>query len=68
MKGSGPVSRFPNRHFFFIFFAGFQYIGRRPPIPLCNPCKTPGMAFSAGKVTTGLIDGKVIFRTGEKNR
>jgi hypothetical protein len=67
MKGSGPVSRLPNRHFLFIFFARLQDIRRRPPIALGNFCEIPGMTFSAGEGTTGLVDREVIFRTGEMN-
>jgi hypothetical protein len=67
MKGSGPVSRLPNRHFFFIFFARLQNISRRPPIALGNFCEIPGMTFSAGEGTSGLVDGKIIFWTGEMN-
>ena len=68
MEGSSPVSRLSNRNFLFIFFARLQNIGRRPPIALGNFRETPGMTFSAGEVTTRLIDGEVIFRAGEMNR
>jgi hypothetical protein len=67
MKGSSPVSRFPNRHLLLIFFARLQNISRRPPIAFGNFCEIPGMTFSAGEGTTGLVDGEVIFWTGEMN-
>ena len=65
MKRGRPVSGLPNRYFLFIFLARFQDVGRGPPIPLGKSGEIPGMAFSAGKITTGLIDGQVIFRTGK---
>jgi hypothetical protein len=65
VKGSRSVSRLSNRHFFFVFLARLQDIGSRPPITLGNFCEIPGMTFSAGEVTTGLVNGKVIFRTGK---
>jgi hypothetical protein len=65
VKGSRSVSRLSNRHLFFIFFAGLQDIRRGPPIAFGNPCEIPGMTFSAGEVTTGLVNGEVIFRTRE---
>jgi hypothetical protein len=67
MKGCGPVSWLPNRHFFLIFFACLQNIRRRPPIALGNFCEIPRMTFSAGEGTAGLVDGEVVFRTREMN-
>jgi len=68
MESGGFVTRFPNRHFLFILFARLQDINRGPPIPFGDLCKTPGMTFSTGEVTTRLVDGEVIFWTGEMNR
>jgi len=68
MKGSRPASRLADGHLPFVFLAGFEHIGRRPPSSLGNLGKTPGMAFSAGEIAARLVNGKVIFRAGEVNR
>jgi len=65
VKGRRPVSRLSNRHLFFIFLARLQDFHGRPPIAFGNSCEIPGMTFSAGEVTTGLVNGEVIFRTRE---
>jgi hypothetical protein len=65
MKGSGPVSRLPNRDLLFILLACLQNVSRRPPIAFGNLCEIPRMTFSTGERATGLVDGEVIFRTRE---
>jgi hypothetical protein len=67
MECGRPASRLTDGHFSLVFLAGLEHIGRRPPPSLGNLGKTPGMAFPAGEIAARLINGKVIFRTGEMN-
>ncbi len=65
MKSRGSVSRLTDRYFLFIFFARLQNVGRRPPIAFGDLCEIPGVTFPAGEITAGLVNGEIIFWTGE---
>jgi hypothetical protein len=62
MPGRGFGSGFHQRNGFLIINGLLQdFFGSRPGSVLLFR-EIPGMAFAAGKVATGLINGEIIFR------
>jgi hypothetical protein len=67
MKCGGIAPRFSKGDLPLILLTRLQHISGWPPISLGDLCKVPRVTFSAGEVTTRLVDGEVVFRTREMN-
>ncbi len=61
VKSRRPLPWFLERDLPCILLAGLQNIGRGPPLSLGHLGKIPGVAFPAGKIASGLIDGEIVF-------
>jgi hypothetical protein len=67
MPRCGLFSRFPEIDDLFIGNRLFQDILGRIPTAIFHFTEIPGVTFPTGKITPGLIDGEIVFRTGEMN-
>jgi len=67
MPGCGLFSRFPEVDDLFIGHGLFENILRRIPTAIFHFTEIPGVTFPTGEITPGLIDGEIVFRTGEMN-
>jgi hypothetical protein len=56
MITGGPVAGFKQRYFFLILKSQLKNIFGRVPGTVGHLAKMPGMAFTAGKIATGLIN------------
>ena len=67
MESGRPAPRFSEGDLPIVLFACLQNVRRRPPIPLRNLGKGPGVTLPAGKITPGLINREIVFGTGKVN-
>ena len=51
----------------FIFYGGPENILWAVPSSFLDLGEIPGMAFAARQVTSGLVDGEIVFRTRQMN-
>jgi hypothetical protein len=67
MPGCGLFSRFPETDDLLIGYRLFEDILGRIPTAILHLTEIPGVAFSTGEITPGLINGEIVFRPGEMN-
>jgi len=67
MVGGGFLSGFFQSHFPIVILAGLKDFLGTIPLTFRFLAEIPGMTLAAGKITSRLIDGKIILRTGEMN-
>jgi hypothetical protein len=61
MPGGRSFSRLLKVYQLFVFYAFFQDIPWCIPDAILYFAKIPGVTFSAGKIATGLIYGKIVL-------
>jgi hypothetical protein len=68
MPGRGLLSWFPECDDLFVFYRFLQDFCGAVPCAVLDLAEIPGMTLSAREIASGLIDGKVIFRSRKMNR
>ena len=68
MKRRGATAGFVKGHLSLVLSACLQDFRRGPPVPGGSLGECPREALPARETAAGLVDGKVILRTGQMNR